>query len=396
MTHRNSPRLRTDLGSQFVIGLPGPALDSSTRTLLQTVRPGGIILFARNLKSPQQIADLNRELRSILGRDLLICIDHEGGRVNRLVEFTGKIPSAQQLCILNDPALAREHGLWCGRILRILGFNFNLAPVLDLLLKPNTDNSVPDRCWGATAGQVSTLAGAFLGGLQKEGVLGCGKHFPGYGGVDKDPHLFLPRIDRSAREMYQEDMVPYDRLIGGRARKRPATADRLHAVMISHAHTAAFDARKTPALLSKFVVQKILRQKYRFKGVIISDDLEMGAIIKTMSVESAAIKTLDNGVDFPLICHTPDKIISAFEACVKAAEKNKIQPSTLLACRGRIRAFKALFPAPLKFDKSRWDKLVRDNRAFTERIISLLPEGAKQLNLAFRPVGETYTPKYED
>ena len=393
MSERHSAR---DLGSQFVIGLPGPELDSATRLLLKTVRPGGVILFARNLRSPQQIAGFNRELRSILGRDLLICIDHEGGRVNRLVEFTGKTPSAQQLCILNDPALALEHGRWCGKILRILGFNFNLAPVLDLLLKPNTDNSVPDRCWGATEEKVTALAGAFLSGLQKEGILGCGKHFPGYGGVDKDPHLVLPRIERTARQMYQEDMAPYDQLIGGRSNQRLAPTERLHAVMISHGHVAAFDSKKTPAVLSKFVVQKILRHKYRFKGVIISDDLEMGAIIKTMPVESAAAKTLGNGVDLPLICHTPEKIVSAFEACVKAAEKNKIQPSTLRACRARIRAFKARFSTPLKFDAARWAELVHGTRAFTEKILSLLPEDAKDLNLSFRPVGETYTPKYED
>jgi len=389
-------KIARDVGSQFVIGLPGPALDATTRNLLKTVRPGGIILFARNLKSPRQIAELNHALRSLLGRDLLICIDHEGGRVNRLVGYTGKIPSAQQLCILDDPRLAMEHGRWCGRILRLLGFNFNLAPVLDLLLKPNTDNSVPDRCWGATAEKVTRLAGAFLAGLQKEGVLGCGKHFPGYGGVDKDPHLFLPRIERSAWQMYHEDMVPYDLLSGGRSKKPMAAHERMHAVMISHAHTAAFDAKKTPALLSKFVVQKILRQKYRFKGVIISDDLEMGAIIKTMPVESAAVKTLGNGVDLPLICHTPDKIASAFEASVKAAEKNKIQPSTLRACRERIRAFKARFRPVPKFDQAKWDELVLGNRAFTEKILSLLPEDAKELNLAFRPVGETYTPKYDD
>ena len=389
-------KLARDLGSQFVIGLPGPELDAATRSLLKTVRPGGVILFARNLQSPRQIARLNRELRSLLGSDLLMAIDHEGGRVNRLVGFTGKIPSAQQLCILNDPALATEHGRWCGRVLRILGFNLNLAPVLDILLKPNTDNSVPDRCWGATAEQVTRLAGAFLAGLQKEGVLGCGKHFPGYGGVDKDPHLFLPRIERSARQMHQEDMAPYDRLIGGRSKRRPGQAERLHAVMISHAHTAAFDAKKTPALLSRFVVQKILRQKYRFKGVIISDDLEMGAIIKTMQVESAAVKTLDNGIDFPLICHTPQKIVSAFEACVKAAEKNKLQPSTLRACRARIRAFKARFARPPIFNEARWEELVRGSRAFTEKILSLLPDDAKELNLSFRPVGETYTPKYDD
>mgnify|MGYP001617269821 CR=1 FL=1 len=113
-------------------------------------------------------------------------------------------------------------------------------------------------------------------------------------------------------------------------------------------------------------------------------------------MESAAVKTLANGVDLPLICHTPAKIISAFEACVKAAEKNKIQPSTLRACRARIRALKARFSAPLKFDAARWAELVRGNRAFTEKILDQLPEDAKELNLAFRPVGETYIPKYED
>lgn len=397
MNSSDSSTLARDIGSQFVIGLPGPFLDPTTRSMLKTVRPGGVILFARNLKSPEQIADFIQELRAMLGHDLLLCIDHEGGRVNRLSEFTGIIPSAQQLSILNNPLLAMEHGKWCGKILRILGFNFNLAPVLDLLLKPNTDNSVPDRCWGRTAEQVTTLAGAFLHGLQKERVLGCGKHFPGYGGVDKDPHLFLPRIERTARELYQVDMAPYARLTHPKMIRRAFNpSQQLHAIMISHAHTVAFDGKKpAPALLSRFIVQKIIRQKYKFKGVIISDDLEMGAIIKTMPVETAAIKTLANGVDLPLICHTSAKIISAFEASLKAARDKKIQPSTLQASRMRIRRFKARFKTPLKFEKEKWDQLIEANRQFTDKVLSLLPEGAKKLNLLFRPVGETYVPKYE-
>ncbi|MBV9464432.1 MAG: glycoside hydrolase family 3 protein [Verrucomicrobiae bacterium] len=384
--------IRREVGSQFVIGLPGPEIDASTRELLETVRPGGVILFARNLKSPEQVSEFNRSLRSMLGRDLLLCIDHEGGRVNRMVDFLGKIPSAQQITFLKDPEIAREHGHWCGRVLKFLGFNLNLAPVVDLLLKPNTDNSVPDRCWGRTAPEVITLAGAFLEGMQAERVLGSAKHFPGYGGVDQDPHLVLPKIERSARELYQEDMLPYKELAKP---SRKAPARQLHCIMISHAHVAAFDRKTTPALLSPFVVQKVLRRRLRFGGVIISDDLEMGAIIRTMPLERATAQTLANGVDLPLICHTPDKIVSAFEASVKALEKKKIQASTLRACRARIRAFKARFPAAPKFDAEKWRRIVEGNAEFTQRVLAALPEEAKNLNLAFRPVGESYLPKYD-
>src|SRR3989338_6748228 len=174
-----------NLGHRFFIGIPGPNLNVRTQKLLSEIQPGGVILFGRNVRSAAKLAKLTTRLRDLLGERLLICLDHEGGRVNRLKDLIGVIPSAVQLGFLKRENWAAEHGRLTGRLLCELGVNVNLAPVLDLWLRPNTDNSVPDRCWSRDPEEVARMAGAFLAAMQREGVIGCGKHFLGYGAADK-------------------------------------------------------------------------------------------------------------------------------------------------------------------------------------------------------------------
>ncbi len=380
----------TSIGLHFFIGIPGPALDAPTRVLLREVRPGGVILFGRNVRSAAQLARLTAGLRRLLGRDLLICLDHEGGRVNRLKEIVGAVPSAPQLGPLGRAAWAAEHGRLTGRLLREVGVNANLAPVLDLALRPLTDNSVPDRCWSRDPSAVARLAGAFLGAMQREGILGCGKHFLGYGAADKDPHLVLPRVNRSRRLMLRDDLPPYTQLMSP-PRARVGDPRFLPMIMLSHAHLRAFHGNKlTPACLSSELVEGVLRGRAKFRGVTITDDLEMGAITRTMPLPEAAARCLQNGMDFILICHTPKAIRGALRAVRRAQKSGLISEAVLEAGRGRILALKAQLERPAAFSARRFEAVKRDLHAFTQKIFARLPPKLRVIDERWGPIGEKY------
>ncbi len=369
-------------GLHFFVGIPGPDLDPATAKLLRDVNPGGVILFGRNVRTAPQLARLTRRLRGLLGHDLRICLDHEGGRVNRLKELTGVVPSAPQLAFLGSESLAREHGRLTGRLLREVGVNTNLAPVLDLWLRPRIDNSVPDRCWSRDPHEVTRFAGAFLRGMQDEGVLGCGKHFLGYGAADKDPHKVLPRVNRSRAALIHEDLPPYANLWqGGRGP--------LRMIMLSHAHLRAFHGRRlTPACVSPKIVGELLRKKIGFDGVTITDDLEMGAITRTMPLGGAVVRCLQNGVDFVLICHTGKAIREGFRAAKTALREGTLSEEGLEPSQTRIARLKDfLQPAPA-FSERRFDAVVREIHRFTRKVFARLPPKLRVTDERWGPIGE--------
>jgi len=389
-----------DLGHRFFIGIPGPTLDQTTRHLLREIQPGGVILFGRNIRSAAQLARLTAGLRKLLGSRLLICLDHEGGRVNRLKDIIGVIPSAVQLGFLKREKWAAEHGSLTGRLLHEVGVNVNLAPVLDLGLRPDTDNSVPDRCWSRDPEEVSRMAGAFLTAMQREGVIGCGKHFLGYGAADRDPHLLLPRVNRSRRQITREDLLPYARLLP--SRKRSVRAHKtgegdnrnprhLHLIMLSHAHLRAYHGgRLTPASVSPRIAGELLREKLAFDGVSITDDLEMGAILRSMTLRQAVTRCLQVGVDFILICHTAKVMRKGFETARQWVQKGAISPESIRASLQRIERLQR-YPAraPL-FSQRRFDSLGCDIRRFTERIFQALPESMRPIDIRLGAIGEKY------
>ncbi|MCC7517709.1 MAG: glycoside hydrolase family 3 protein [Verrucomicrobiae bacterium] len=374
--------LHGEVGRRLFVGIPGAELDDATARLLEGIRPGGIILFGRNVVSAAQTARLTRDLRRRLGPRLCICLDHEGGRVNRLAKLTGAVPSAPQLAYLGAESLARRQGQLAGRLLRELGVNANLAPVLDLWLQPGVDNSVPDRCWSRDPDEVTRLAGAFLRAMQAEGVLGCGKHFLGYGAADKDPHKVLPRVNRSRAALLRDDLRPYAKLwANGRGP--------LRMIMLSHAHLRAFHgATLTPACVSSKLVGDLLRRRLGFRGVTITDDLEMGAISRTLPIGEAATRGLQLGVDFLLICHTPDAIRAAFEASIKAVADRKVAPSVMREAGARLDRLTARLPSARAFSSRRFDALVRESRAFTACVFARLPERLRKTDARWGPIGE--------
>src|SRR6202030_2242166 len=192
---------RSSLGQLLLVGVPGLELDSETARLFRNVQPGGYILFGRNVRSASQLRKLIDDLRDLSQIEPIITIDQEGGRVSRLKLIGNEPPNAEQLRRKADLALIREHGRLTGELLCLFGFNLDLCPVLDISFDDDADNSLRGRCYGKTVEQVVRLAGAFNDAMREQGMLSCGKHFPGYTCAKSDAHFELPKIDRPREEL---------------------------------------------------------------------------------------------------------------------------------------------------------------------------------------------------
>lgn len=313
------------------IGLPGTTLTAATRRLLNSVRPGGIVLFARNIDNAAELRALTRVLRTEFGYRPLLAIDQEHGGVNRLRSVIGEVPTIAETKRSGHVEQAEDFGRTTGRWLHQFGINVDLAPVLDLeLFDKKADNALRDRCWGRTADEVSRWAGAFLEGLEREGVAACPKHFPGLGGAVLDSHEKLPTIERSRVQILAEDIMPYVKLMR-----------RLTAIMVGHGHYPAFDGKKPrPASLSKAIVTDLLRNQLGFGGLVLTDDMEMGAILQIGSFEEAIVEAFVAGADVILVCHTAEKALAAEEALAKAIESGRIRAQHLARSRQRIQQFR--------------------------------------------------------
>jgi beta-N-acetylhexosaminidase len=257
--------------------------------------PAGIILFARNLESPGQTSTLIEELRGTLPSPALIALDQEGGRVSRLEHWIGATPSALALGRAGEPVVHR-FGAVTAAALRGLGFDLDFAPVVDLC-SADTPNGIGDRSFGTDPTEVGRLAGAFLDGLQGRGIAGCLKHFPGLGDTALDTHMVMPTVERSLADLQQLDLAPYRELMS-----------RAASVMVGHAHYAALDpSEPLPASLSHRIVGKLLRDELGYAGLVVSDDLEMGAVAERDVDGSAAVAAISAGCDLLLYCSDLDR-----------------------------------------------------------------------------------------
>ena len=301
-------KLFTHVGQHLFVGIPGKELTPGTRRWLNDIQPGGVILFARNIGTAGELRALGRALRTELKYRPLLAIDQENGRVNRLREIAGEQPTIAELKREGSVEKVEEFGRSTGRWLHQFCVDIDFAPVFDLELT-DADNALRDRCWGKTAAEVITWAGAFLEGLEREGVTGCPKHFPGLGAAMLDSHDKLPMISRSREELLREDLQPYRHFMR-----------RLTAVMVSHGLYPAFDNQ--PASLSRIVINDLLRRQLGFTGLVFTDDLEMGAI---ESFEKAVVDAIHAGADMLLVCHTPEKAVAARNILAKMPAERFIE-----------------------------------------------------------------------
>jgi len=305
-------------GGQYILmGVPGRELDAKTAAIIREVQPAGFILFGRNIQAPAQLRQLIDDLRGEVRHVPVVTIDQEGGRVSRLKECGSEPPSAKQLCGKGDLRLIERHGALTGEILRLFGFNLNLAPVVDVSFAGDADNSLKNRTWGETPDKVTLQAGAFNRTMREQGILSCGKHFPGYSHAAVDPHHELPVVARSRRELEEIEWKSFQ-----------ALAPELDSMMVGHASYPALDDSGYPSSLSRKIIHGILREEWGYQGTVISDDLDMGAIVGHYGLGESVTRAVEAGNDLLLLCHRPELIPEAARALeavspARAAEAEK-------------------------------------------------------------------------
>jgi beta-N-acetylhexosaminidase len=360
--------LEQQIGQLFYIGLPGPELDQETRSLIAEVQPGGVIIFGRNVSSPEQLRGLLDQIRDLLPVEPLCGIDQEGGLVDRLRRIFTPMPSARTIRQHGDLAGARALGRITGEVLRMLGFNMNFAPVMSIMTDERDllSNGLYSRSYGRSPGEVLGYTTVYMRALQETGCLGCLKHFPGIGAGEVDSHMEMPVVTLSHDALIAQDLAPYIELF-------QREDDRARALMVSHGGFPNIDIRTglaggllEPASLSHGIVTTLLREELGYQHLVVTDDLEMGAIARHCEIEAAVIRAFLAGEDMHLICSRPDMIRRGYEALLLTARAGKIPQERIDASLRRIESFKALIKPPLPLDMERYrqlaDEVVQLNR----------------------------------
>jgi beta-N-acetylhexosaminidase len=330
--------LRQQAGQLIVAGVEGPELTALERAWLKLVRPGGVILFRRNIEQAVQVPALLREVTEIIGAPLYRCVDLEGGLVDRLRDLIGPMPSPAAVFATGGGTNYVKHGQLIAQEAKALGFNTVFAPVLDLAL-PASNSVMRTRVVSADPKEVAEYALAFLKGLQTEEILGCGKHFPGLGGGALDSHEAMPRIERTWKELWDEDIAVFR-----------ALAPKLPMIMVAHAaYPRVKDA--VPASISPYWISIVLKRRIGFTGLVVSDDMEMGGILTQAPMEEAAVKAVLAGTDLIEICRDPALVLRAYEALLAEAERSaafrrKVEATAHRVVEHKHRCLDAGMPRP--------------------------------------------------
>ena len=362
--------IEQQVGQFFYIGLPGTELDAETRALIEEVQPGGIIIFGRNVASAQQLRELLDGVRELLPTNPLFGIDQEGGLVDRLRKIFTPMPSARTIREHGDLAGARALGRITGEALRILGFNMTFAPVMSIMTDERDllSNGLYSRSFGRSPGEVLGYTTVYLRGLQETGIVGCLKHFPGIGAGEVDSHEQMPLVSLTHDDLVAQDLAPYIELF---QRKD----DRVRCVMVSHGGFPNIDITKgvtggllEPASLSYNIVTNLLRHELGYQHLVVTDDLEMGAIAKHCEIEAAAVRAFLAGEDMMLICAHPEIIRRGYHSMLSAAQAGKLPKDRVRTSLKRIAATKAITKPPAVFDAEKFKALSDETARLNEKL----------------------------
>jgi beta-N-acetylhexosaminidase len=306
--------VRHDIGQLLVGSLPGTTVTPEIRSLAREFQLGGIILFARNIEAPEQVAELSHDIQQLATElPLWVSVDQEGGRVARLKAPFTEWPPMAVLGRSGDVQLAARFARALARELRAVGVTLDYAPVLDIHTNPRNP-VIGDRALAEDAAMVGRLGAAIITSLQENGVAACGKHFPGHGDTSVDSHLELPIVEHPPDRIRRVECVPF----------RAAIAADVAFMMTAHVLVPAIDDER-PATLSPRIVRDMLREELGFDGVIVGDDLEMKAVAKQYTVPDAAVQAIAAGCDGLLICSgNAETQARTLEMLVHAVEDGRI------------------------------------------------------------------------
>jgi beta-N-acetylhexosaminidase len=348
------------VGQVIIVGFDGTEMSTQLRSLLIRLQPAGVILFARNIISGEQTNKLLKACRACVSTPLFTCVDMEGGKVDRFRNVTGPALSAADVFATGDRKLYRKHGKTIGESCRALGFNTDFAPVVDLAFEASR-HVMNSRAVSADPEEATVYAREFLAGLRSAGVLGAIKHFPGLGEANLDTHHELPNVEKPWKKLWDADIAPY------RALRRESPL-----VLVGHAAYPAVTSDRTPASLSKKWITDILRKKIGYRGLVVSDDLEMGGVLKAAPIEQAAVGFIRAGGDLCLICHIEEHITRSYEALVNEVEGDatfarriKESAARVLAFKKKSKELKRPAPAPTA---AGLEKLSRQLWEFSEQV----------------------------
>jgi len=333
-----------------------------SRHILRTISPGGVILFDRNIESPSALFELCKQIREELPIAPFIGVDAEGGAVNRLHTIAPHLAPAMALGATDNEIFSFRQGQLTGKLLFLLGMNLNFAPVVDLALSCSA-NSIGTRSFGSFPSLVIKMGRGYLRGLNQQGILGMLKHFPGIGESPADPHQQLAKIVKSKKRLLENDIRVFDDL-----------KECSHMIMVGHLLYPALDKETgCPASLSPPIIKELLREKMGFMKIVITDDLEMGAITQEYEINQAALKSLHAGTDMILICHSYDKMLSAYYHLIQSVERGEISDVRIDSSVNRIVHIKKQLQNPAqKFAADEFEEVCQQ----IEKFSNILAENA--------------------
>lgn len=327
----SSLTLEEKIGQMILAGVQGTTLDDQAKQMIADQKVGGIIFYANNVTTLEGTAKFVQSIKETNQSNpvpIFMSVDQEGGKVSRMPENVESIPSNQKVGKTKDSALAETMGELLARQVQLAGFNVDFAPVLDVNSNPKNP-VIGDRSFGSSADLVSRMGIAEMKGLRNEGIIPVVKHFPGHGDTSVDSHLDLPVVNKTEKQLAELEWIPF----------QASVKEQVEAVMVAHILFPKLDPDH-PASLSDVIIGEHLRGKFKYNGVVITDDLSMGAIAKNFKLNEAALATVKAGSDILLVAHSYESAKTIFDTLMNAVKSGDISESRIDESVYRILALK--------------------------------------------------------
>lgn len=351
------------IGQMMIWSFSGDSLDISTKEILKKYQPGALIAFRRNITTNDQIARFNSSVQTFAKKNLkaplFLMIDQEGGVVSR-IKMRTPTPSALALGKTGDSALVFAYAKTSAEVLSSLGFNVNLAPVLDIS-NPAKDSFIGNRTFGNDPQQVSEFGVAYAKGLSTGGVLPTAKHFPGHGDTLQDSHRMTPKKNSTIEDLEKRDLIPF---------RKFASESFINLIMSAHLSLPSIDPSGLPATYSSLILQDQLRERYAYKGLVITDDLEMSGAMVSSDVGERAIKAILAGNDMIMLAGTHARQKRAYDQVYRAIKAGRLTEERINESVLRIlEAKRGLSPSLKLIEPKRLTAAIRKLEEFSKEIM---------------------------